>query len=219
MADGDDGTRSWLFDRTDQVRWYEVTLDKGQDYAFWASSWGDEGWTGFRSPTVTVYGLAGEQLMVLSPPVNYSPVGRGFRAPATSTYYLRAVATLRPPDLDRVGLQLGVAFDCAKGPATRCTLSVGQRTTGHHNFYLDQDWRRVTTKAGQSYTVLLGSRDGPAGAQVRDRQGRIVGSCESSTAALERCVGFTAAYEGSYYVTAYLSGWQEGSYQLGLTSP
>ena len=164
------------FEHLNQVTWYKVRLDKGQDYALWGYDGGD-GYP-YATPAVTVYGPTGKRLQ--SFPIGSTDVvsGREFRAPVAGTYYLEAVAAGKPGGSFPYTYYVGVAFDCRGGPTTRCTLAVGQKATGFYNFYLDDDARRITAKAGRRYTLqLAGSGSLAATAEVRDRGGKLVGQC------------------------------------------
>ena len=217
VTSGDDYSKPRTFQRLNQVQWYKVALKKGQDYALWGYRSGDEGDTG--GPTVTVYAPSGKRLQSFSISPNFFPQGREFRAPAAGTYYLKVAATGQASQPFPLTYFVGVSFDCRQGLTTRCTLSVGQKPTGHYNFYLDNDWRKITAQAGKRYTLLLGAPGGlAASAEVIDRTGKIVGQC-GTNAPLGPCTSFKAAYSGPYYVDVSYSDEESGPYQVGLTSP
>jgi hypothetical protein len=215
VTNGNEG-ESGTFQHLNQVHWYKVALKKGQDYSLWGYHDGDAYYGG---PTVTVYAPDGRQLKTFDIGAVDFPSGIEFRAPAAGTYYLEVVATGEADQPFPVSYLIGAAFDCRGGPTTRCTLSVGQKAKGFYNFYLDNDWRKITAQAGKRYSLQIGAPGGlAAAAEVRDRNGTVLGRC-ATNAPLGPCSSFKATYSGPYYVNLSYPDEESGPYQVGLTSP
>ena len=136
--------------------------------------------------------------------------GSELRAQSAGTHYLKVQN--KGPDAPITYLR-GRRARLPARPHHEVPLAVGKKPDGFFNFTDDIDWRRISAKAGQRYTVSM-MADISGRLVVRNCRGKIIMSCSTDCQAK-----FKAAYTGPYYVAAEPEDEDSFDYKLALTSP
>ena len=177
--------------------------------------WQDDGrsWRAFdlgadRTLTYDVSGLTGaERVLARTALLAWSDVS-GITFEAITTPALRSHSE---------------AGNAAAGTGTGSSMTVNSVFRGSIQSGGDEDWVRVSLRAGQTYTITLdaassGGMNDPY-LQLRDQYGNLLRSDDDGGAGLGSQITYTAWQTGTYYVTASsYSASDTGRYDLTLRS-
>ena len=122
---------------------------------------------------------------------------------------------------------LSVSRDISAAVATEGVVEVGGSVTGRIGLSDDEDWFRVTLKAGQEYRIDLEGRDTGRGTLadprlkgIHDADGELIaGTADNdSGAGKNSLLAFTPQADGAYYISAIGSSEGTGTYTLSVSA-
>lgn len=111
--------------------------------------------------------------------------------------------------------------DVAGSTRTNQALAVGSHFEGRINTDSDQDWLRLTLKAGQTYTITMDGIGSEGlydpGLELRGANGQLIRWDDDGGNGLNSSMTFTATTSGTFYVTAQTNTTDDrGDYRLTL---
>ena len=220
-----DGSTTGAIEIAHDIDWFEVTLVAGKTYRFDMEG-SDTGGGTLSNPYIRgVYDEDGDYIPATA--ANENGVGRNaqvhFRPEEGGTYYVLAGGHLRETGTYTLSVT-EVQDDFTDGTGTSGTVTVGGSATGEIEYLTDKDWFALTLQAGTTYRIdLEGSRTGdgtlrdPYLGGVHDSDGVLIdGTTHSGGSGRNSRVTFTAAENGTYYVSAEASLGSEGTYTLSV---
>ena len=205
-------SQSGYYNTTTDDDWYRVRLKRGVVYAVGLSGAVDCCLTS----QVNLRDSRGHVLATANSATGGDTDGFEFQAPYSGLYFLEYKVTYGDPEDCCWFYSTSIAKDCLAGIATKCSLGLGQKTTGYFSFNYDKDWYRVALRGGQVYSVTTQMPPGndDAIATIMNAEGKKVagGTGPSVT-------GFRAPTSGTYYVRVGSMYSLISSYTVLLSSP
>ena len=222
-----DGSVTGEIDHASDRDWFAVTLETGTTYRIDLEGfWSDAGT--LRDPYL--YGIYDSDGDLISRTTNDDYGGHDsrvvFTPTQTGTYYVSAGGYGSHTGTYTLSVREVPGDAQTGGTDTTGTVAVDGSVTGEIDHQRDRDWFAVTLETGTTYRIdLEGSASGagtlsdPYLRGIYDSNGYLISGTanDAGGSGHNSRVTFTAAADGTYYVSASAQGYGQGSYKLSVT--